>query len=72
MKERIEFIGTIPSPSKMSTTRSQKRKNNQQEIKEYVSEGFIFPVVVGDPCSVDQDGESVAGPSRPKSPRVEN
>ena len=54
----------------MSTTRSQKRKNNQQEMNESVSEGFISPVV-GNPCSVDQD-ENVAGPSKPKSPRVEN
>ena len=54
----------------MSTTSSQKRKNNQQEINESVSEGFISPVV-GNPCSVDQD-ENVAGPSKPKSPRVEN
>ena len=55
----------------MSTTRSQKRKNNQQEINKSVSEGFISPVVVENPRSVDQDG-SVAGPSKPNSPRVEN
>ena len=54
----------------MSTTRSQKRKNNQQENNESVSEGFISPVV-GNPCSVDQD-ENVARPSEPKFPRVEN
>ena len=49
----------------MSTTRSQKRRNNQQSTSENVSE------VVGNPCSLNQDDE-VAGPSKPKSPRIEN
>ena len=31
----------------MSTTRSQKRKNFQQENSENVSDGFASPVVVG-------------------------
>ena len=56
---------------KMSTTRSQKRKNDQQSTNENVSEGLISPIVVGNPCPLDQDDE-VAGPSRPKSPRIEN
>ena len=55
----------------MSTTRSQKRKNDQQSTSENVSEGLISPIVVGNPCSSDQDDE-VAGPSKPKSPRIEN
>ena len=56
---------------KMSTTRSQKRRNDQQSTSENVSEGLISPIVVGNPCSSDQDDE-VAGPSKPKSPRIEN
>ena len=56
----------------MSTTRSQKRKNNQQESTgENVSESLISPIGVGNPCSLNQDDE-VAAPSRPKSPRIEN
>ena len=55
----------------MSTTRSQKRRNDQQSSSENVSEGLISPIVVENPCSLNQDDE-VAGPSRPKSPRVEN
>ena len=56
---------------KMSTTRSQKRRNDQQSTSENVSEGLISPIVVGNPCSLNQDDE-VAGPSKPKSPRIEN
>ena len=55
----------------MSTTRSQKRKNNQQGSSENVSEGFVSLIVVENSCTVDQD-DGVAGPSKPKSPRVEN
>ena len=55
----------------MSTTRSQKRRNDQQSTSENVSEGLISPIVVRNPCSLNQDDE-VAGPSRPKSPRIEN
>ena len=55
----------------MSTTRSQKRRNNQQEVVENVSEGFVSPVIAENSCSLDQD-VSVAGPSRPKSPRIGN
>ena len=54
----------------MSTTRSQKRRNNQQEANESVSEGFVSPVIVENSCPLDQD-VSGAGPSKPKSPRVE-
>ena len=46
----------------MSTTRSQKRRNDQQSTSENVSEGLISPVVVGNSCSLSQDDE-VAGPS---------
>ena len=56
---------------KMSTTRSQKRRNDQQSASENVSEGLISPIVVENPCSLNQDDE-VAGPSKPKSPRIEN
>ena len=55
----------------MSTTRSQKRKNNLQENNESVSECLVSPIVVENPCSPDQV-VSIAGPSRPKSPRIEN
>ena len=55
----------------MSTTRSQKRRNNQQESTECVSEGFVSPIVLKNSCPLEQD-VSVAGPLRPKSPRIEN
>ena len=55
----------------MSTTRSQKRRNNQQENTECVSEGLVSPILVQNNCHLDQDA-SIAGPSRPKSPRIEN
>ena len=55
----------------MSTTRSQKRKNFQQGNSEIVSDGFVSPVVGEDTCSPEQDVSS-AGPSKPKSPRIEN
>ena len=55
----------------MSTPRNQKRKNIQQENSENVSDCFVSPVVVGNPCFPEQDA-SIAGPSNPKSPRIEN
>ena len=55
----------------MSTTRSQKRRNDQQSTSENVSGGLISPIVEGNPCPLNQDDE-VAGPSKPKSPRIEN
>ena len=55
----------------MSTTRSQKRKNDQQEGDGNVSEGFVLPIGVENHCSSIRDVE-VAGPSRSKSPRIEN
>ena len=55
----------------MSTTRSQKRRNTQREAEENVSEGFISPINVDNSRSLNQDTD-VTGPSRPKSPRVEN
>ena len=54
----------------MSTTRSQKRKNIQQENSENVSGGFSR-IVVENTCFSAQD-VSTAGPSKPKSPRIEN
>ena len=55
----------------MSTTRSQKRKNDHQEGDRNVSEGFVSPIGVENPRSSIQDVE-IAGPSRSKSPRIEN
>ena len=55
----------------MSTTRSQKRSNTQQESAENVSGGVISAVLVRDEIQVDQD-VMVAGPSSAKSPRIEN
>ena len=55
----------------MSTTRSQKRKNVQQESSENVSESFISPMIGENSCPLDQD-VGIAGPSEPKSPRIEN
>ena len=55
----------------MSTTRSQKRRNDQQEGDRNVSEGFVSPIIAENSCSSNQDVE-LAGPSRPKSPRIEN
>ena len=55
----------------MSTTRSQKRKNAQWEADDNVSEGFVSPINMENSHPLDQNVE-LAGPSRPKSPRVEN
>ena len=54
----------------MSTTRNQKRRNNQQDAIESVNESFISPVVMENSCPPDQDVD-LTGPSRPKSPRIE-
>ena len=54
----------------MSTTRSQKRRNDQQEGDRNVSEGFVSPMVMENPCCSNQDVE-VTGPSKPKSHRIE-
>ena len=55
----------------MSTTRSQKRKNTQRDTEDIVSEGFISPINIENSRSSNQDID-VAGPSSPKSPRIEN
>ena len=55
----------------MSTTRSQKRKNFQQENVENISRSLVSPVVGEDPSFPEQD-VSCVGPSQPKSPRIEN
>ena len=55
----------------MSTTRSQKRKNNQQENSGSVSEYLVSSILTENNHSVDQDVGSL-GPSRAKSPRVGN
>ena len=49
----------------MSTTRSQKRRNNQQKSTKSVSEGLVSLIVV------EKRDISVAGPSKSKSPRIE-
>ena len=69
--KEIQFFKIKLFYNKMSTTRSQKRRNDQQNFGENVSEGLISPIVVENPSSLNQDDE-VAGPSRSKSPRVEN
>ena len=55
----------------MSTRRSQKRRNNQQESTDSVSEGFVSPILVENVCHLNQD-VSIAGPSRAKSSKIEN
>ena len=55
----------------MSTTRSQKRKINQQENSVSVSEYLVSPIVTENNHSVDQDVGS-PGTSRAKSSRVES
>ena len=55
----------------MSTTRSQKRRNNQQASTESVSEGLVSPMILENVCHPEQDG-SIAGPSSANFPRVEN
>ena len=55
----------------MSTTRSEKRKNAQREADDNVSEGFVSPINMENSHLLDQNVE-LAGPSRPKSPRVED
>ena len=55
----------------MSTTRSQKGRKTQREAEDNVSEGFISPINVENSRFLNQDTD-VVGPSRPKSPWVEN
>ena len=55
----------------MSTTRSQKRRNNQQGSTESVSEGLVSLIVLENVCKLDQD-EGIACPSKAKSPRDAN
>ena len=54
----------------MSTTKSQKRRNNQQESTESVSEGLVSPLVVENVCHLGKDA-SIAEPSSAKSPTIE-
>ena len=69
--ERNQFFKIKLFHNKMSTTRSEKRRNDQQGSDRNVSEGFVSPIVTENPCSPNQDVE-VAGPCRSKSPRIEN
>ena len=55
----------------MSTTRSQKRKNNSQDNPENVSE-MIFPTTLQVSTDLNQQDILIAGPSSTKSPRIEN
>ena len=55
----------------MSTTRSQKRKNNYQDSTENVSVGLIAPYAIGNTGLLDQD-VLAAEPSSAKSSRIEN
>ena len=70
-KDKIEFFEKQTLSINMSTTRSQKRKNTQREAEDNVSEGFISPINKENSRSSNQDTD-VAGPTRPKSSRVEN
>ena len=54
----------------MSTTRSQKIRNNHQESVENVSENLISPIMAENSSLPDQD-IFVAWPSNAKSPRIE-
>ena len=51
-------------------TRSQRRKNNQQESAENVREIFVY-AIVEEKESLGKQDVLVAGPSNSKSPRVE-
>ena len=55
----------------MSTTRSEKRRNYQQESTKSVSEGVVSPIILENVCHSVQDA-GIAGPSSAKSPRIEN
>ena len=55
----------------MSTTRSQKRRNNRQESTESVSECLVSPIVNSNDRPLEQDIDS-PGPSGAQSPRIEN
>ena len=69
--DKIEFFEKQTFSINMSTTRSQKRKNTQREAEDNVSEGFISQINIKNSRSSNQDTD-VAGPPRPKSPRVKN
>ena len=56
---------------KMSSTRSQKSKNVQQESSNNVSESLISPVLSENDTCVVQDVQ-VAGSSNQRSPRIQN
>ena len=55
----------------MSTNRSQKRRSNQQESTESVSECLVSPIVLENVCHPNQHA-SIEGPSSAKSPKIEN
>ena len=55
----------------MSTTRSQKKTNVEQESTKNVSEGSMSPVLLGNEVQVDQD-VMITCTSNAKSPRIEN
>ena len=70
-KDKIEFFEKQTFFTNMSTTRSQKRRNTQRDAEDNVNEGFVSPINVDNSRSSNQETD-VSGPSRPKSPRVEN
>ena len=55
----------------MSATRSQKRRNIQQESAENVTAGLISPAVMENLDHLEQEVVEV-GPSIAKFPRIEN
>ena len=70
ISERNQFF-KIKLFYKNVNNKKPEKRNDQQSTSENVSEGLISPIVVGNPCSLNQDDE-VAGPSNSKSPRIEN
>ena len=71
LKQAVEIQFKHQNKTKISTIRSQKRRNALQESTENVNEGLISPVLVtgGDKTDLHV---MIAGPSRAKSPRNEN
>ena len=69
-KDKLSSSESNSSSSKCQPPGVKREGTNKQEANESVSEGFVSPVVVENSCPIDQ-GVSVAGPSKPKSARIE-
>ena len=70
MKDKIEFFNPLFLYQYVND-KKPKKKNTQRDAEDIVSEGFISPVNIENSRSSNQNID-VAGPSRPKSPRIEN